>query len=154
MHARPISPLYHGLTIAPLSSIHPARSCPPLLASPLYSPISRLRNLEFRGRRSFLADCQVLGRFLITQWRPRKSNRVRGFGMVFNFPVARGRFAILTLVVTSFCARSAPFFKDFGRFVLKSLKFPGAGCLEAAPLRALAGFLAAGGQNARRSFLT
>ena len=87
-----------------------------------YSPISALRNLEFRGRRSFLADFQVLGRFLNSVAAQKVRYRVRGSGMVFNFPVARP-IRDFDLGAVTILARAA---RDFSRilavFVLKSLK--------------------------------
>ena len=59
--------------------------------------------------------------------------RVHGVGMVFNFPVASGRFQILTLVDRSLGARSARFFQGiwpFGRGKLESSS--GEGGLEVA----------------------
>ena len=56
---------------------------------------------------------------------------VRGVGMVFNFPVASGRFPLLTLVDRSLGARSARFFKEFGPFGAENF-FSGEGGLEVA----------------------
>ena len=75
-----------------------------------YSHVSPLRNLDFRSRRSFLAEFQNHGRFLNPVATQKVTSRLRGFGTVFIFSGATGRFAILMIVSDHPRARVARIF--------------------------------------------